>query len=252
MSATVVVGGAHGIGRAVAERLSQSSHGIRLVIADIDGATAEEVATGLRSASVDAVAIKVDVADPISVASLLATTPDAERVVIAAGIFASAPTRTAPLEQFEHVLRVNLIGCFHVAQAYADQMCENGGGSIVAVASIAARMPRMWQAAYCASKAGLRQSLRVLAMEVAGDGVRINTVSPGPTDTEMMREMARDHTAITDLANGNLKVFRPRVPNGRVADVLDIASAVEFLLSRDSGHIIMSDLVVDGGELLGM
>ena len=67
-----------------------------------------------------------------------------------------------------------------MAQGYARMMAENGVGSIVGVASIAARMPRMRQAAYCASKAGMRQGLRVLGMEVGPLGVRLNTVSPAP------------------------------------------------------------------------
>ena len=118
--------------------------------------------------------------------------------------------------------------------------------------STSKRMPRMRLAAYSASKAALRQALRVLAIEVAGSGVRINTVSPGPTDTEMMRQLARDHAAIDDLANGSLEVMRPRIPTGRVALASDVASAVTFLLSPASSHIVMADLVVDGGELLGM
>jgi 2,3-dihydro-2,3-dihydroxybenzoate dehydrogenase len=98
----------------------------------------------------------------------------------------------------------------------------------------------------------LRQALRVLAMEVAGNGVRINTVSPGPTDTEMMRQLASDHSSVSDLANGSLAALRPRIPAGRVASAADIASAVSFLLAPTSQHIVMADLVVDGGELLGM
>jgi 2,3-dihydro-2,3-dihydroxybenzoate dehydrogenase len=156
------------------------------------------------------------------------------------------------MAEFTDVLQVNTIGCFHVAQQYAATMVRAGGGSIVAVASIAARMPRMRQAAYSASKAALRQALRVLAMEVAGDGVRINTVSPGATDTEMMRQLAGDHSSVSDLADGSLEVLRPRIPVGHVAAAQDIAAAVAFLLSPGSEHVVMQDLVIDGGELLGM
>jgi 2,3-dihydro-2,3-dihydroxybenzoate dehydrogenase len=110
----------------------------------------------------------------------------------------------------------------------------------------------MRQAAYSASKAALRQALRVLAMEVADRGVRINTVSPGPTDTEMMRQLSGDHAAIDDLALGSLEAMRPRIPAGRVALSSEIAYAVTFLLSSASSHVQMADLVIDGGELLGM
>jgi len=185
------------------------------------------------------------------VSTLVAASDRADRVAIAAGVFFSSPSLEAPVEEFERVLRVNTVGCFHVAQLYAGHMVESGGGSIVAVASIAARMPRMRQAAYSASKAALRQSLRVLGLEVADQGVRINTVSPGATDTEMMRDLVND-VVVADLSRGSLETFRPRIPNGRVATTEDIATSVSFLLSPASSHIFMTDLVVDGGELLGM
>jgi len=89
-------------------------------------------------------------------------------------------------------------------------------------------------------------------MEVAGAGVRINTVSPGATDTPMMRALAADHEAVDDLAHGTLEAMRPRIPAGRVARTGDVASAVAYLLGPGAGHVFLQDLVVDGGELLGM
>lgn len=251
MTTTVVVGAARGIGRAIAEDLARVDPKRRLVVADVDLYGVEQLAAGLLRDGVDASAIAVDLADPSSVEALVAATPDADRVAIAAGIFRASPALTTPMSEFEEVIQVNTIGCFNVAQLYAGQMVKEGG-AIVAVTSIAARMPRMRQAAYSASKAALRQALRVLSMEVAGDGVRINTVSPGPTDTEMMRQLATDHASVDDLAQGSLEALRPRIPAGRVARSSDIAAAVTFLLSPASSHIHMGDLVVDGGELLGM
>jgi 2,3-dihydro-2,3-dihydroxybenzoate dehydrogenase len=68
----------------------------------------------------------------------------------------------------------------------------------------------------------------------------------------MMRQLASDHASIDDLAYGSLEVMRPRIPDGRVALSSDVAAAVTFLLSPASSHILMADLVIDGGELLGM
>jgi 2,3-dihydro-2,3-dihydroxybenzoate dehydrogenase len=252
MSSTVVViGGARGIGGAIAESLGEDPTITRLVVADIDLALATETC-GAIAPSANATATFVDLSDAASVEQLVKETNVADRVVIASGIFTAAPATDVDLDAFRHVLDVNLIGAFHAAQLYAAHMVTRGSGSIVAVASIAARMPRMRQAAYASSKAGLRQALRVLAMEVAADGVRINTVSPGPTDTEMMRSLAADHSSVDDLALGSIEAFRPRIPDGRVATTMDIANAVKFLLSADAGHIVMQDLVIDGGELLGM
>src|SRR5436190_1919448 len=111
-----------------------------------------------------------------------------------------------------------------------------------AVDELAARMPRMRQAAYCASKAGMRQALRVLGMEVAEQGVRINTVSPGATDTPMMRALAGDHPSVEHLAQGSREAMRPRIPDGRVATPEDVAEAVAFLLSAEGSHIVLEDL----------
>ncbi|RNL62532.1 SDR family oxidoreductase [Nocardioides marmoriginsengisoli] len=252
MSLSVVVGAARGIGRAIAEDLARAEPDRPLLLADIDGAAVEQVAAELAARGVKATARTVDVGSPSSVADLVAESREADRVAIAAGIFRSSSALVTPPAEFEEVLSVNTVGCFHVAQLYAAAMVENGGGAVVAVASISARMPRMRQAAYSASKAALRQGLRVLAMEVAGQGVRINTVSPGPTDTEMMRELASDHKSVVDLASGSLEASRPRIPAGHVATAEDISAAVAFLLSPASRHIVMADLVVDGGELLGM
>ena len=247
----VVVGGGRGIGRAIAVELARDEGVERLVVADVDLELAQETANA-GSGDAECVAQRVDLADPASVRALFAASSDASRVAIPGGVFSASPSLELEREEMERILRSNLVGCYHAAQLYAGAMAASGGGAIVGIASIAARMPRMRQAAYSASKAGLRQALRVLAMEVAGDGVRINTVSPGPTDTPMMRELASDHSSVDDLAQGSALALRPRIPVGRVATSEDIAVATRFLLSPGAAHIVMQDLVVDGGELLGM
>lgn len=252
MSLTVVVGAARGIGRAIAEELAHGDPKNSILLADIDCDGVERVAKILVAEGIDATSCPLDIADADAVGAFVADSRTADRVAIAAGLFRASPATQTSVAEFEEVMRVNTIGCFHVAQQYAAAMSAIGGGAIVAVGSIAARMPRMRQAAYSASKAALRQALRVLSMEVAENGVRINTVSPGPTDTEMMQQLASDHSSVQDLADGELDAFRPKVPAGRVASVSDIAAAVSFLLSPASRHIYMADLVVDGGELLGM
>jgi 2,3-dihydro-2,3-dihydroxybenzoate dehydrogenase len=249
---TVVVGGAQGIGAELARRLAREPWTERLVLADLLLDSCEELARELDGDGCEVSAQRVDVTDGDQVAELVAATPDAERVAIAAGIFAPAAALDVEREQFARILEVNLAGVFFVAQAYARSMAERGSGAIVGVASIAARMPRMRQVAYCASKAGMRHALRVLGMEVAPRGVRVNTVSPGATDTPMMRTLAGDHPSVDDLAIGSLEAMRPRIPHGRVARTADVANVVSFLLAPDSAHIHLQDVVVDGGELLGM
>jgi len=222
-----------------------------ITIADIDRESMEKLRSSLSVGDCEVTIQEVDVRDETSVADLVEASRGTDAVVITTGVFAASSSTETSREEFRRIWEVNCEGVFFVAQAFARQMSASGGGSIVALTSIAARMPRMRQAAYSSSKAGLRQALRVLGMEVAGLGVRINTVAPGPTDTQMMRQLARDHSSINDLAQGSPEVFRPRIPMGKVATADEIAETVEYLLFHGH-HITMCDIVVDGGELLGM
>ena len=249
---TTVVGGAQGIGAAVARRLAREPWTERIVIADIRDDLVEEIAAELRTEGLHAAGAAVDVADQDSVDRLVEMSSEAEQVAIVAGVFKDIPSLETTRDDFDRILSINLMGNFFVAQAYARKMVERRSGAIVGVASIAARMARMRQAAYCASKAGMRQALRVLAMETVPLGVRINTVSPGPTDTPMMRELAADHASIDDLAQGSPEAYRPRVPDGKVARPEQVATAVAYLLSPAAEHVAFHDLLVDGGETIGM
>ncbi len=137
VGSVVVVGAAQGIGRSVARRLAVEPDVRRLVLADIR-------------------------TDAVESLSAVPAVPD---TTVGAGIFRARPSLEVGWHEFDEVLRVNLMGAFFVAQAFARPMVERRRGSIVAVTSIAARMPRMRQAAYSASKAGVRQALRVLASQ---------------------------------------------------------------------------------------
>lgn len=250
----VVVGAAQGIGETVARYLAP---GNEIVLADIKGDLVETVAADLRSQGHAATSMRVDLTNPESVQALVAATSTASKVAIVAGAFSAGPSVDATPADFNRILAVNLVGVFDVARSYAKRMSRSpdgtggDGGAIVAIGSIAARMPRIRQAAYSASKAGMRQALRVLGAEVLPFGVRINFVAPGPTATPMMAELSSDHEGVK-LWDGELETSRPRILDGRVGTPDDVAAAVEFLLSDRASHIGLHDLYVDGGETLGM
>lgn len=249
---TVVVGAAHGIGAAIARRVANEPWTSRLVLAGVSDAALGALAAELRRDDLQVDAIHADIADEASIAALVAASAEAERVAISSGIYRSSPALETSRAQIDEVLAVNLFGVFFTAQAYAREMVERGSGSIVAIGSISGRFPRMQQVAYGAAKAGMRQALRVLALETVPRGVRINVISPGPTESDMMRRLMGDHPNVDDLAVGSPEAFRPRVPDGRVGRPAQVAAAAAFLLSPDSAHIAFHDLYVDGGETLGV
>ena len=130
-------------------------------------------------------------------------------------------------------------------------MTARKAGSIVTVSSNAARVPRVRQGAYCASKAGVSQLMRVLALELGPQGIRVNTVAPGATETPMIQRMMEGMGFGEAMLKGDLNAFRSGVPLGRIAQVQDVADAVAFLLSDQSHYITMHEMVIDGGASLG-
>ena len=139
---TVVVGAARGIGEAVARRLATESWAGKVVLADLLIDETESVASDLAKAGHDVEAIAVDLRDDESIASLVQRTREADKVALVAGIFKPSPSLEVTRADLERILSVNTFGTFMVAQGYAREMVERGEGSIVAIGSIAARMPR--------------------------------------------------------------------------------------------------------------
>ena len=193
-SDAVVVGDARGIGEAVVRRLVVSGTCASVVVTDIDAKGMEELRSSLMGYDCEVTTREVDVRDDDSVNELVEASAGVKAVVITTGFFAASPSLETGRQELRRILNVNCEDVFFVAQAFARQVVASGEGSIVAISSIAARMPRMREAAYSASKAGLRQALQVLGMEVASLGVRINMV-----------------------AQGDPEAFRIRIPMGKVA-----------------------------------
>lgn len=245
-----VIGAAQGIGEATATFLAQGERVSRLVLADRQQEKVTDVARRLSSRNVEVIGCFVDIAEQESVDELVAQAGPVDQLAIVAGIVGGTGTMTVTPEQFSEVLRVNTVGVYMTARAFAMPMIARGGGSIVAVSSAAGRFPRRNLPAYCASKAALVTSLRVLAMETVPRGVRINVVSPGATETRMQGYGGgpRDPGQVA----GDLSRERLPILDGRVAKLSEIANAIAFLLGPESNHIALRDLVIDGGELLGV
>lgn len=182
---------------------------------------------------------------------------DVNFLVCAAGILRMSSVLKMGIEDWEQTLAVNCTGILNCCQVVAAPMCQLKRGSIVVVGSNANTTPRMGMGAYAASKAAALQLVRTLGLELAEYGVRCNLVSPGSTDTEMQREFwhkfSDGHEAAKDkVINGSLDQHRLGIPLGRIATPGDVANSVLFMLSEQSRHITMHNLVIDGGATLGV
>jgi 2,3-dihydro-2,3-dihydroxybenzoate dehydrogenase len=250
-----VTGGASGIGLAVVEAVL--SLGARATIIDYLPETVQDVVGRLADEGFDVDGQVADVTDSAAVEKALQEA--ASRTGQLDGLVASAGTRMKfrPMteltdEEWQRVVNVNLNGLFYTHRAGAKIMTQQGHGSIVTIASLSGHVPRYHQSVYGVSKAAALQLSRVLALELAADGVRVNTVSPGTTLTPIFESALQ--TEGTDIVKqrigGDLARHRGGIPMRRFADSIDPAAAAVFLLSDAARHITGESILVDGGEAL--
>lgn len=234
-----VTGAAGGIGSAIVERLVEE--GARVAVADLDRAAAEALA-GRFGAS--ALALGLDVTDgagiAAAVAACVAGLGPIDILVNNAGWDSVGPFVDTDEATWDRVLAINLRGPIACTRAVLDGMLARGSGAIVNIGSDAARVGSSGEAVYSAAKAGVLGFTKTMARELARQGIRVNAVCPGPTDTPLLQGIA--------AANPKLVAALERaIPLGRVARPAEIAAAVAFLASDDAGFITGQTLSVSGG-----
>ncbi|HEY0854874.1 MAG TPA: SDR family oxidoreductase [Devosia sp.] len=237
----IVTGAASGIGAAVAIALAQG--GARLVLADLDIAGAEDVATRIKADGGKATALEVNVADALEVEAMVETAKRTygglHLAVNNAGIGGpAAPTGAYPLEGWQKVIDVNLNSVFYGLRYEIPAMLASGGGAIVNMASILGSVGFANSPAYVAAKHGVVGLTKVAAMEYAKQGVRINSVGPGFIDTPMLSK---------NLDEAALGYIRGLHPIGRLGTAEEVAALTCFLLSDEATFITGSYHLVDGG-----
>ncbi len=239
----MVTGAARGIGEAIAAHLG--ALGALVVLSDMSQAV-EETAHRLSLQGIRTDAIVADVTDPGAMVDAAATIAGRHGIVTLlvanAGLSYEADPLDHGLEDWRRAIAVNLDGTFHAVRAFAPGMVEQGGGSIVVMSSIAgvkAVRPEK-HVGYDVAKAGVAHMARVLGVEWARRGVRVNAVGPGYTDTEML-------AAVGSAQPDVLQQWIEDMPIGRLLRRDEIAAAVAFLLSDAASGITGHLLMADGG-----
>lgn len=236
----VITGAASGIGRAVAERLAREGRSLALV--DWDAEALHAVAGSLPSA----VACLADVRDDAALASAYQAAVELYGPLVGLVTCAGIAGTLSPVDSLtgmEEVFEVNALGTMRSVRGAIPFMRATGGGSIVCVASAAAFVGTPQLAAYAASKGAVIAFARCAAVELAADGIRVNTVCPGFVETPMTEEVGRERGG-SPHAYGTIDNLL-----GRPAAATEIAETIAFVLSEQAGFMVGADVVVDGGKL---
>lgn len=235
----LVTGGGRGIGREIVLRMA--SQGASVIIGDIDEKTMENTCRDAAALGVRAMAVKIDISDSSSVNSAiekaLAEFGRIDILVNNAAIFRKAPFLEMTLAQWQQTVDIDITGLFNVTRAVAPGMVEQGGGSIISIASVDAFQGCRDYSHYAMAKAGVVGLSRTLALELGPHKVRVNAIAPGITLTDMTRERVE----------ANKEAYLARVPLGRIGAPEDIANAALFLASDMSSYITGQVIHVNGG-----
>jgi 2-hydroxycyclohexanecarboxyl-CoA dehydrogenase len=242
----LVTGAAQGIGRGIAAALAGA--GFRVAVADLNVEAANQTAKEIAAVGGIAVAVGIDVTDTAAVRAAVAAVErelgPVEIVVNNAGWDDFMPFVKTTEEFWDKILDINFKGALRVIQVVLPGMAERGFGRIVNIGSDAGRVGSSLEAVYSGAKGGIIAFTKTLAREVATNGVTVNTVCPGPTDTPALRAFANGSAGDADKVIAGMT---RAVPMKRLGTPEDIGPAVAFFASDGAGFVTGQTLSVSGG-----
>lgn len=238
--AALVTGGSRGIGAAVARRFAREGAAVAITYSK-SSAQADALVAELRAAGHKAAAIKADAANPAELTGLVARAaaalgaPRIDILVNNAGVFEVGPLADAPESLYDQVFGVNVKAVWLLLREAAAELPD--GGRIINISSVVGQVSGFaGVATYAASKHAVEGLTKGLARDLAGRRILVNSVSPGPIDTEMNPASGPMAGAMTSM-----------VPLGRFGTAEEVAAAVSFFAGPESGYITGTTLLVDGG-----
>jgi NAD(P)-dependent dehydrogenase (short-subunit alcohol dehydrogenase family) len=236
----VVTGGGSGLGRAIATGFGQV--GVTVVVADRNRTGADETQATIAAQGGRAVAVTLDVTSRAEVAAAAeAAQRDFGRVDIlvnSAGTAHRAPAEEFPEDRFDFVVGVNLKGTYLCCQAFGRLMLAAGSGSIINIASIGSFVAYPWASAYLASKGGVLQVTKALALEWRDRGVRVNAIGPTLMDSPLVRAAAKASSVTSDFIKARMLRPRTGLPRELIGTAIFLASDASALVT---GHTVMCD-----------
>jgi NAD(P)-dependent dehydrogenase (short-subunit alcohol dehydrogenase family) len=236
----IVTGGSRGIGYGIARAFIDA--GARVVITARGEAQLNEAAASLGPNCIARRCNNSDIGDIAAMVESVAALGPVDILVNNAGIspYYKRVEHVTP-EEFDQVSDINLRGTYFCAVEAAKRMFESGGGSIINVTSVTGIVPVEKQGVYAATKAGVHQMTKTMALEWADRGVRVNAIAPGWVETDLVGDL---------LSSRHGERIKGDIPMGRVATPEDIAGAAVWLASTAASYVTGSIVVIDGGRQL--